>query len=176
VIVIGFILVGVGQWIMSGFEPAMNARPVVISGLINGLGIGAVMMPLNLLAYTTLPAALRTEAASFYSLSRALSASVSISIMTALIARNSQVSHADVSAHVTTLALPMLEGPQVQTIGALGGMAAALVDREVNRQALMIAYIDDFWLMMWVCVAALPFVFLLHNSRRKATADDLAIE
>ena len=38
-----------------------------------------------------------------------------------------------------TLALPMLEGPQVQTTGALGGMAAALVDREVNRQALMIA-------------------------------------
>jgi len=176
VIIIGFLLVGIGQWIMSGFEPAMNSQPVVVSGLINGLGIGAVMMPLNLLAYTTLPAELRTEAASFYSLSRSLSASVSISIMTALIAHNTQVSHADVSAHVTTLALPMLEGPQVQTIGALGGMAAALVDREVNRQALMIAYIDDFWLMMWVCVAALPFVFLLSNSRRKASAEDLAIE
>jgi DHA2 family multidrug resistance protein len=176
VIIIGFILVGIGQWMMSGFEPAMNARPVVVSGLINGLGVGAVMMPLNLLAYTTLPAAMRTEAASFYSLSRSLSASVSISIMTALIAHNTQVSHSDVSAHVTTLALPMLEGPQVQTIGALGGMAAALVDREVNRQALMIAYLDDFWLMMWVCVAALPFVFLLHNSRRKATAEDLAVE
>ena len=119
VIIIGFILVGIGQWIMSGFEPAMNARPVVVSGLINGLGVGAVMMPLNLLAYTTLPASLRTEAASFYSLSRSLSASVSISIMTALIAHNTQVSHSDVSAHVTTLALPMLEGPQVQTIGAL---------------------------------------------------------
>jgi DHA2 family multidrug resistance protein len=176
VIIIGFILVGIGQWIMSGFEPAMNARPVVVSGLINGLGVGAVMMPLNLLAYTTLPATLRTEAASFYSLSRSLSASVSISIMTALIAHNTQISHSDVSAHITTLALPMIEGPQVQTLGALGGMAAALVDREVNRQALMIAYLDDFWLMMWVCVAALPFVFLLHNSRRRPNIEDVVIE
>ncbi len=120
VIVIGFVLVGIGQWIMSGFDLAMNARPVVTSGLINGFGVGLVMMPLNLLAYTTLPPTLRTEAASFYSLSRSLSASVSISIMTALIAHNTQVSHSDVSAHVTTLALPMLEGPQVQTLGAIG--------------------------------------------------------
>ncbi len=176
VVVVGFLLVGIGQWIMSGFDLAMGMRPVITSGLINGLGVGAVMMPLNLLAYTTLPAALRTEAASFYSLSRSLAASVSISIMTALIAHNTQVSHSDVSAHVTTLALPMLQGPQVQTIGALGSMAAALVDMEVNRQALMIAYLDDFWLMMWVCVAALPFVFLLHNSRSKPTIEDVVVE
>ena len=51
-----------------------------------------------------------------------------------------------------------------------------MVDAEVNRQALMIAYLDDFWLMMWVCVAALPFVFLLHNSRRKATVEDVVME
>ena len=67
-------------------------------------------------------------------------------------------------------------GLQVQTIGAMGGMAAELVDAEVNRQALMIAYIDDFWLMMWVCVAALPFVFLLNNSRRKPSAEEMVME
>jgi DHA2 family multidrug resistance protein len=176
VVIAGFLLVGIGQWIMSGFELEMGMRPVIVSGLINGLGVGAVMMPLNLLAYTTLPATLRTEAASFYSLSRSLSASVSISIMTALIAHNTQVSHSDVSAHVTTLALPMLSGEAVQTVGALGGMLAAVVDREVNRQALMIAYLDDFWLMMWVCVAALPFVLLLRDSRRASTIEDVVVE
>ena len=176
VIVAGFILVAIGQWIMSGFDLAMNSRPVVVSGLINGVGVGAVMMPLNLLAYTTLPPFLRTEAASLYSLSRSLSASVSISIMTALIAHNSQVSHSDVSAHVTTLALPMVEGQVVQTIGAFGGRIAAMVDAEVNRQALMIAYLDDFWLMMWVCVAAVPFVFLLRDSRRIPKIEDVVME
>ena len=154
----------------------MNARPVVTSGLINGFGVGLVMMPLNLLAYTTLPPTLRTEAASFYSLSRSLSASISISIMTALIAHNTQVSHSDVSAHVTTLALPMLEGPQVQTLGAIGSAVAQMIDLEVNRQALMIAYLDDFWLMMWVCIAALPFIFLLQDSRRKPSVEDVVME
>ena len=69
---------------------------------------------------------------------------------------------------VTTLALPMLEGPQVQTIGALGGMAAALVDREVNRQALMIAYLDDFHAMMLLTLAALPLVLLLRKPKQGA--------
>ena len=40
----------------------------------------------------------------------------------------------------------------------------------------MIAYIDDFWLMMWVCVAALPFVFLLSDSRRPPSIEDVVME
>ena len=37
-----------------------------------------------------------------------------------------------------------------------------MVDGMVNRQAAMIAYIDDFYLMMWLTIAVLPLVLLLQ--------------
>ena len=41
----------------------------------------------------------------------------------------------------------------------------SMVDLEVNRQAAMIAYIDDFYLMMWLALAAIPMVFLMRKGR-----------
>ena len=40
-----------------------------------------------------------------------------------------------------------------------------MVNGEINRQAAMVAYIDDFWLMMWVTLAAVPLVVLLRPPR-----------
>ena len=46
--------------------------------------------------------------------------------------------------------------------GIVGDTAMAMVNAEINRQAAMVAYIDDFWLMMWVTLAAVPLVLLLR--------------
>ena len=46
--------------------------------------------------------------------------------------------------------------------------AMTLIDAEVNRQAAMIAYVDDFWLMMWITLAAAPLAFLMRGSTRPA--------
>jgi len=42
-----------------------------------------------------------------------------------------------------------------------------MVDAEVNRQAMMIAYANDFWIMMWSALIALPVVLLLTPSATK---------
>ena len=47
-----------------------------------------------------------------------------------------------------------------------GGMAAAMVDEEVNAPGLMIAYINDFRLMMIVTLISLPFVLLLSSPKK----------
>ena len=40
-----------------------------------------------------------------------------------------------------------------------------MMDAEINRQALMIVYIDDFHLMMLITLAAVPLLPLLRKSR-----------
>jgi DHA2 family multidrug resistance protein len=52
----------------------------------------------------------------------------------------------------------------------------AMLDAEINRQALMIAYLDDFWLMMWVTVLVCPLVLLMRPVRRAAETPNLAME
>ena len=55
-----------------------------------------------------------------------------------------------------------------------GRAGLTLIDAEVNRQAAMIAYLNDFYLMMWLSLAAVPLVLLMRKSptyRRQPRGD-----
>ena len=43
----------------------------------------------------------------------------------------------------------------------------AALNAEVTRQAAMVAYIDDFKLMMLIALASLPLLLLLREARRR---------
>jgi DHA2 family multidrug resistance protein len=174
-IVAGLLLVAWSLHIMSGFELGMDTRPILSSGFIQGLGIGVTMLPVNLLAFATLPAAMRTEAAAFYGLLRNIGGSIAIAVTAALLASNLQASHGDLGAHVTAVTLPFLTGT-IEQFGMPNEVPMAMLDAEINRQALMIAYLDDFWLMMWVTVLVCPLVLLMRPARRAAETPNLAME
>jgi DHA2 family multidrug resistance protein len=145
---------------MTGFNLEMGAWPVISSGLVQGFGIGFVMLPMNLIAFATLAPYLRTDGASLYSLSRNIGGSIAISLMTSLIAYNVQVSHSDLATHVTTLDLPTFN------VNLIIGAVTSMIDAEVNRQALMIAYLDDFWIMAWAVMLVVPLVIFMRVGKR----------
>jgi DHA2 family multidrug resistance protein len=158
---------------MSGFTLVMSSRPIIISGVVQGLGLGFIFVPLQALAFASLPASYRTTGASLLNLARNIGGSVGISVVTFLLARNVQVSHADMAQHITPAVIPGLMPPggggdTIAMAGAAGQAALAMVDGEINRQALMIAYLDDFRLMMWVCIFAMPLVWLLRPAKPQA--------
>jgi len=157
---------------MSGFTLVMSSRPIIISGVIQGLGLGFIFVPLQALAFASLPASYRTTGASLLNLARNIGGSVGISVVTFLLARNVQVSHADMAQHITPAVIPGMMPPggggdTMAMLGAAGQAALQMVDGEINRQALMIAYIDDFRLMMWVCIFAMPLVWLLRPAKKQ---------
>jgi DHA2 family multidrug resistance protein len=51
-----------------------------------------------------------------------------------------------------------------------------MLDAEVNRQALMVAYVDDFHLMMLLTLAAVPLLLLLRGGRRGGPAGQAAMD
>jgi DHA2 family multidrug resistance protein len=58
----------------------------------------------------------------------------------------------------------------LQTIYPVAGQALlAMINGEVTRQALFIAYLDDFKLMMIVTFAALPLLLLMRRGKRVGT-------
>ena len=164
-IVTGLILFAGSLRMMAGFSLEQDWWPVVTSGFVQGLGMGLVFMPLNALAFATLENQYRTEGASLLNLMRSIGQSAGISMVTVLLARNTQVSHADLGAHVTDATM--------QGIGVAGGVpdlgatAMTYMDAMVNRQAAMIAYLNDFYLMAWISIAVVPLVFLLRKPAGK---------
>ena len=166
----GMTLMAVSLGMMTRFDLEMDSSPVILSGVIQGLGLGLVVLPMNLLALTTLGTRLRTEAASLYNLMRSIGGSVAISVTTALIATNVQVSHSDLGASVSTTSAPYLNSGLLEQMGVQGEGAMRMIDAEINRQALMIAYLDDYWAMMWASLAIIPLVLFMRAQKMTVPA------
>ena len=176
--IIGMSLVAASMGSMTTFAPVMGMTPILTTGLVQGFGIGLIFVPLNTLVFATVAPALRTEAASFYSLLRNLGGSVGVSLSVGILARQQQISHADLGSALTPFTLPGADPSIARALGATGDTIAALLDATVNGQAAMIAYLDDFTLMMWLALIAIPLIFLLRMPKKAALPDPehMAIE
>ena len=97
-VVAGLLLTALSLYNMTGFSPQMDDSPILISGIIQGLGLGLVFVPLSTVAFATLTPRFRTDAASLFSLVRNIGSSIGISVVTVLLTRNTQVNHAELSA------------------------------------------------------------------------------
>ena len=161
----GFLITAASMWIMTTWSLQMDWHWVVYTGLIQGFGMGFVFIPLNGVAFSTLPMRLRTDGSALLYLFRSLGGSFGISIMTTMLARNMQTSHEDLASHITASSMNAIDPSAADRLGTLGEAALQLVNLEVNRQAAMIAYLDDFKLMMILLIIISPLVFFLKPAK-----------
>ncbi len=180
IIMTGMLIASVSMWQMTRWTLVMDWRPIVISGVFQGLGMGLCFMPVNSMAFATLDPRFRTEGASLLNLFRSIGGSVGISIVTAVLGHNAQTSHEDLAAHITASSMAVIDPSTAERFGAFGDAAMAMVNAEVTRQALMIAYLDDFKLIMYVLLAALPVILIMKPPKqagfqpRQTTAETAA--
>src|SRR3712207_6104215 len=80
-IAVGLGLTAISLWQMTGFSLGMGMAPVIVSGVVQGLGLGLIFVPLNMIAFATLAPRLRTDASSLITLIRSLGSSVGISMV-----------------------------------------------------------------------------------------------
>ena len=176
IIFIGMAISALALWQMTGFSLQMGMGPFITTGLLQGFGLGFVFTQLSVATFSTLPRNVLTQGSAMFSLMRNIGGSVGISIVEALFVQNTQVVHATLSEHVrpdNPLAhAPLLAAPYSLT--NVNGIAA--LNHEITRQAQMIAYIDDFHLMMIVIIVALPFLLLLRRARRAADGPSVALD
>jgi DHA2 family multidrug resistance protein len=160
-IFIGFLMTAASMWIMTSWSLNMDWHLIVYTGLFQGFGMGLVFIPLNGVAFSTLPMRMRTDGSSLLYLFRSLGGSFGISVMTTMLARNMQTSHEDLASHVTASSMSVIDPSTADRLGALGETAMQMLNLEINRQAAMIAYLDDFKLMMILLIIVSPLVFFL---------------
>ncbi len=155
---VGFFLTGLTLWMMTKYTVETSQMAIIIPGVIQGFGLGLVFVPLSAATFATLAGDLRPDGTSIYSLVRNIGSSIGIAIVQVLLVSNTQTTHAGIVANVTAQQPGMLADPR--TVMALNG--------EITRQASMIAYIDDFWLMMILCFLAMPLLLLIKQPKRAA--------
>ncbi len=160
---------------MTGWTPSVSQWTIVYVGFIQGAGLGFLFVPLTTVAFSTLPAELRGEGTGFYNLSRNIGSSVGISVVTALISTNMQVNHADIASHITPFN-PAFSNPAIHhAFDPMMAAGRAALDSVINGQAIIIAYLDDFKLLMILSLLVMPMVFLLKKPEGPLKIDPTAV-
>ncbi|MDB5436018.1 MAG: drug resistance transporter, EmrB/QacA subfamily [Phenylobacterium sp.] len=164
ILFVGLMISCVALWQMMNFDLSMGVGPFISSGIIQGLGVGLLFVPLSTLAFATVPPHLRPEGSSVYTLVSNLGSSVGISIMNGLVVANTQTMHSSLAAKiipsdpVVRATLPRMFDPATPA-----GITA--LNAEVTRQAAMVAYVDDFRLMFIITIACMPMLLLMRKPR-----------
>ncbi len=173
IILVGLALTALSLWQMTGFSLHMGMGPVVVSGILQGFGLGCTFVPLNTIALSTLPRHLLTQGTAIRSLMRNVGGSIGISVLVGQLTGNTQIVHSRLVEHLRP-DNPLAQAPFLGfpfSLTTPSGIAA--LNAEVTRQAAMVAYIDDFALMMLVVLLAIPFLLLVRRPvpQRKSPAE-----
>jgi DHA2 family multidrug resistance protein len=151
---------------MTAWTPDVSEATMISVGFVQGLSLGFLTIPINIITFATLPSTLRTEAAGIYSLMRNLGSAIGISVTGALLETNTQINHAMVAGGITPFNRALQSGAVERLWNPASIRGAALLNEEITRQSQIIAYIDDFKLMFILAIVVLPLLLLTRPPRQ----------
>jgi DHA2 family multidrug resistance protein len=157
IMALGLALTALSLWQMTKWSLLMDETPIIVSGVIQGLGIGLVYVPLSTITFATLNPQMRTEGAAFFSLLRNVGSSIGISVVQFLFTQNSQINHSSLSEHAS-----------LHRFFAASRSALLVLNGQISRQAGLVAYIDDFQLMLVLTLLSIPLLLVFHGPKNAA--------
>lgn len=167
----GLILTSYSLWLMTLFNTNISGHDIILSGVIQGFGLGFIFVPLSTLAFATLPTQYRNDGTSLFSLLRNIGSSIGISIVMTKLAQNTQINHAAYANFITPLNIGLQQASEagVFNLKSLSGLVA--LNAEVTKQANVLAYLQDFRFMMWLVLSTLPLLLFLQAPQRRSIGE-----
>jgi len=151
------------------FTPDTATRTIAWVSMLQGFGLGLMFVPLNMIALSTLPVALRTQGTAMWTLIRNLGSSVGVAIVIANLTNKTIMMHALLAESVTPFNQAMAD-PAAAMLDANTDTGRALLENLLTQQATIIAYANDFKLMLVMTLLCFPLVVLVRTSRRQFAA------
>jgi DHA2 family multidrug resistance protein len=153
-------------WAMSGFDINVGSSDVFWTNALQGFGFGLAFTPMTVLAFATLPASKMTEASGVFTLVRNFGSSLYISVTVVLLVRSATANYSRlvefISPYNKALAFPGL--PEAWNPESLKGLMR--LASQVQQQALMIGYVNSFYLLALTAAAGVPLVWMMRAAPR----------
>ncbi len=169
-VVLGLLLTSLSLWEMTQFTTDVSGWDIVRTGVVQGLGIGFIFVPLSTITFSTLAPRFRNEGAALFSLMRNIGSSIGISVVITYLAQRTQANHAAFADSINPFNLALRRAVEVGAVNLSTPEGLSAINAEVTRQAATLAYLQDFRLMMFVTLSALPLIFLLGKPARPGTS------
>jgi DHA2 family multidrug resistance protein len=159
----GAALVITANWQMLGYSPAMDWRPVVTTGLIQGAGLGMLLPAISKAAFVTLDPKFRPEGTALFNLSRLYGSTIGIAVVQIFFYNNTQAVHLALAENLTPYRAAA-HGAASMSRQALSGL-----NEMITGQAAVIAVIDQFKILMIVMLVVSPLILFLRKPKPVAS-------
>ncbi len=173
-VIFGLSISSIGLFQMTHFDLNIDFRHAVISRIILSLGLAFLFVPINTMAFYFIDKRNTSYATGLINLARNIGGSTGIAIATTLIARRQQFHQQRLVEHLTPLngtyqatleaakQLFMSKGSDAVHAAA---QAQQMVYGMVQKQAMLLSFIDTFRMFAIFFVAVIPFMFLMKKIR-----------
>ena len=164
-IISGFIIFAISCYMMANYNLNIGPWDLVLPIALQGFAVAIIWMPTFHILYLTLDPELRTDGATMLGLVYSVVSSGGVALIVTLLARSSQTNSEELGRHMTAdnelFRLSEYSSWDFTLRESLAGMQA-----EVSQQALMIGYVNVWWFVMLVSLAAIPIVALAKGKPR----------
>jgi DHA2 family multidrug resistance protein len=150
-------------WEMSHWTPNIMPWWLCAVSFVQGVGMGLIFVPMNLIAFSTLPSVFRTDGSAMFNLMRNVGSAIGVSITTTMLANSIQTMHAELASHVTPFNRALSANAPSLYWNLQLPFGAAQLDAVVQYNAQIIAYANDFLFMFFISLPALLILFLMRK-------------
>jgi DHA2 family multidrug resistance protein len=159
---------------MTGFTLGIDFKTAVLARVLQAVGLAFLFVPINTAAYSYLPREKNNAASGLMNLARNIGGSVGISFVTTMLDRRTQKHLSDLMSHLTAanaqfqaMIRGIAESLMVHGTSPVDAQkqAYAVIQANVQRQATMLAYIDNFHMLGYAILAMLPMLFLMKRTK-----------
>jgi DHA2 family multidrug resistance protein len=173
-IITGLSLTAASLFEMTGWTDQTGVTEIVVVSIVQGFGFGLVFVPLSTVAFLTLPGHLRTDGTSMLTLMRNVASSIGISIVISQLTHGSARVYAVLSEHVT----PFNHAMQMPNVRGMIDMSTdagrAMADAMVKIQAQIIAFSQDYQLVMIFILVSIPLTIMIGSTKAALRAQSVA--
>ena len=173
-ITFGCIVSSAALFVMAGWNLGLDYRHAVLARMLQSFGLAFLFIPINVAAFAYVPREQTNMGTGIINLARNIGASVGIATVTTMLERRTQAHQARLADHVNALSAAYhntLSGTQVRLVAAGSGLSQAsaqahgMIYNTVQRQAAMLAFIDNFKMLGVVFLAVIPVLLLLKKPK-----------
>jgi MFS transporter, DHA2 family, multidrug resistance protein len=175
-IICGLSLTGLSLYYMTNWTDQTGVPEIITLSIVQGFGFGLVFVPLSTVAFLTLPNHLRTDGTAMLTLMRNVASSIGISIVISQLTEGSRRVYAVLSQNIN----PFNHAMQMPNVRGMIDMntdtGRAMADAMVNVQAQIIAFSQDYQLVMLFILCSIPLAIMIGSTKATLRAQSAPAE
>ena len=157
-------------WAMTSWTPSISVGTISWVTFLQGVGMGLVFVPMNMVAFATLSPQLRTDGAGLTNLMRNIGSAIGVSLTSTILTNSVQTIHAQLSGQVSVFNRALgVNGPSLMMNPQIP-FGLANLNSLIEYRAQVQAYANDFLFMFLISLPVFAVIWLMKRPSFAASA------